>query len=50
MQGANLEPGLGSARFLGLLVELLALSHGIDVLLACALAAFFPSLSYMYYR
>lgn len=49
-KGAELEPTMGSARFSGLLLELLALSHGLVVLTSRLLASAMPSLSRYYYR
>ena len=42
MQGAQLEPDLGSGRFLALVAELLALSHGATVALALGAAKLLP--------
>ena len=44
-QGAQLEPDLGSGRFLALVAELLALSHGATVALAALGARLLPDLA-----
>jgi rhomboid domain-containing protein 1 len=49
LQGAMLEPRMGSPKFAGLLLELLLLSHGLVVAASAAASACIPDYKYLWF-